>query len=79
MSKSISLKLEEKLFEQTDKYAKKLGISRSRYVADALVAYNRQMERDELAKQLKRASELVRESSMEVLKEFEALEDEIPE
>ena len=79
MSKSISLKLDNELFEQTEKYVKKLGISRSRYVADALVAYNRHLEREELAKQLKKEVAMVRESSMEVLAEFEALDDEIPE
>ncbi|MBK8624224.1 MAG: hypothetical protein IPN86_01200 [Saprospiraceae bacterium] len=76
MSKLISLKMDEKLLQDTEIMVSKLGISRNKYINDAVLAYTKTQKRAELEAQIKKASLLVRESSMEVLAEFEALEDD---
>jgi metal-responsive CopG/Arc/MetJ family transcriptional regulator len=76
MSKLISIKLDEKLLEDTDTMVKKLGISRNKFVNEAIAEYTRVKKRTELEEQIRKASLLVRESSMEILKEFEALDDD---
>lgn len=76
MSRLISLKIDEKLLQDTEIMVSKLGISRNKYINDAVLAYTKAQKRAEMEEQIKRASLLVRESSMEVLAEFEALEDD---
>ena len=51
--------------------------SRNTYFNEAVAFYNRYQKRQMLAKLLAEESKLVDEDSMEILKEFEALEDEI--
>jgi metal-responsive CopG/Arc/MetJ family transcriptional regulator len=76
MSKLISLKIDEKLLQDTEIMVSKLGISRNKYINDAVLAYTKAQKRAELEAQIKREVALIRESSMEVLAEFEALEDD---
>jgi hypothetical protein len=54
----------------------KLGISRNKYINDAVLAYTKAQKRAEIEAQIKKEVALIRESSMEVLAEFEALEDD---
>ena len=76
MAKAISLKLDDDLFEDLTKLTKSLGTSRNRYINEAIEAYNRKMKREELAEIFKKEVPLIRASTMEVLREFEALEDD---
>jgi|JI7StandDraft_1071085.scaffolds.fasta_scaffold00210_13 metal-responsive CopG/Arc/MetJ family transcriptional regulator len=76
MSKLISLKIDEKLLQDTEIMVSKLGISRNKYINDAVLAYTKAQKRAELEAQIKREVAIIRESSMEVLAEFEALEDD---
>ena len=76
MSKLISLKIDEKLLQDTEIMVSKLGISRNKYINDAVLAYTKAQKKVELEAQIKREVALIRESSMEVLAEFEALEDD---
>lgn len=76
MSKLISLKIDEKLLQDTEIMVSKLGISRNKYINDAVMAYTKAQKRAEMEAQIKREVALIRESSMEVLAEFEALEDD---
>ncbi|HMR87007.1 MAG TPA: hypothetical protein PKD51_02575 [Saprospiraceae bacterium] len=76
MSKLISLKMDEKLLQDTEIMVSKLGISRNKYINDAVLAYTKAQKRAEMEAQIKREVALIRESSMEVLAEFEALEDD---
>jgi metal-responsive CopG/Arc/MetJ family transcriptional regulator len=76
MSKLISVKIDEKVLEETDEMVKKLNISRNKFVNEAIAEYTRIKKRAELEAQIRNASWLVRETSMEVLKEFEALDDD---
>jgi len=74
--KSISLKLKESIFAEAEKFIDRLNISRNKYINEAVAFYNAYQKRKMLEEQLKRESELVAEDSMEVLSEFESLEDE---
>lgn len=76
MSKLISVKIDEKVLEETDAMVQKLGISRNKFVNEAIAEYTRVKKRTELEEQIRKASLIVRESSMEILKEFEALDDD---
>ena len=67
--------MEETIFEEAERIISDLGTSRNRYINDAIKFYNKKKRRDELARDYKREIPLVAQSSMEVLKEFEGLED----
>ncbi len=78
MSKALSLKLRDDLFNETEEIRQKTHTARNAYFNKAVAFYNKWIKREMLRKQIARASHVVRENSMEVLHEFEALEDEIP-
>ncbi len=75
MSKALSLKLQEDVFDQMEKVRD--SIPRNSYINQAISWFNRMQRRRGLKKQLAKASKLTYASSMEVLKEFEALNDPI--
>lgn len=74
--KNLSLKLDDALFEETEIVVTALGKNRNRYINEAISAFNRVQKRTLLAAQLQAESNLVANTSMEILKEFEGLEDE---
>ncbi len=69
--KNISLKLDDSVFAETEKILEKIKKPRNRYINEALEFYNRIQKRLILEKRLKKESDLVRSSSLKVLKEFE--------
>ncbi|MGB3079518.1 MAG: hypothetical protein WBB31_10615 [Saprospiraceae bacterium] len=71
--KTLSLKLDDHIFEETDKITSKLNIARNRYINDAVNIYNMVNKRRLLKKQLQIESKLVRKDSMDILAEFESL------
>ena len=73
--KTLSLKLDDSIFEETEEMTEYLKKSRNRYINDALDHFNKLQRRKMLAEQLERESRLVAENSKEVLKEMEGLED----
>jgi len=75
--KSISLKLKESILQETEKLVDKLKISRNKYINEAIEFYNKHQKRKLIEEQLKKESAIVSEDSLEVLRDFEALEDEI--
>lgn len=74
--KTLSLKLDESVFEETEDILKERRIPRNRYINEAVEFYNRYHKRKELAKAFAKASTLARDSSMEVNAEFDRLIDE---
>jgi hypothetical protein len=74
--KNLSLKMDEKVFQETEKILKKVRKNRNRYINDAVEFYNELQKRRIINNQLKKESKLVREESMKVLEEFESLSDE---
>lgn len=74
--KAVSLKIEEDIFSETEEILREVNKSRNKYINEAIEYFNRIQRRELLAKQLKVDSELVRAESMEILKDFELIEDE---
>ena len=77
MSKALSLKLRDDLYQETEEIRQKTHTPRNAYINKAVAFYNKMQKREMLRKQIARSSHVVRENSMEVLREFEALEDDI--
>jgi metal-responsive CopG/Arc/MetJ family transcriptional regulator len=71
--KTVSLKIDDLIFEETERILSKNKKPRNRYINDALEYYNRVQKRMLLEKSLKKESNLVKEESMNVLNEFENL------
>lgn len=74
--KTLSLKLEDDIFKETEMVLSKVKKSRNRYINEAVDFYNRVNKRNLIARKLTKESKLVREESLEVLREFESLQDE---
>jgi len=75
--KTLSLKLDDHIFEDTEKVVNELNLARNRYINEALNLYNQFNKRRVLKKKLAKESKLVAASSKEILAEFEKLADEI--
>ena len=75
--KTLSLKLDDTVFEETEKVISELKLARNRYINEALNLYNQYNKRQVLKKKLTVESKLVAVSSSEVLAEFERLTDDI--
>ena len=73
MSKHLSLKLNDAIFEDTEQILKKVKMPRNTYINKALDYFNEYNKRNLLKKDLLRESKLVSEESMLVLHEFEEL------
>ncbi|MCH8070191.1 MAG: hypothetical protein IID16_13135 [Candidatus Marinimicrobia bacterium] len=73
--KTLSLKLDDSIFQETEKLVKEINQPRNRYINEALNFYNKIQNRKILAKKLEAESKLVREESIKVLEEFEKLLD----
>lgn len=71
---SISIELDETVLREAEELLNEAEQSRNAYINEAVAFYNRVRKRTNLARQFAKESAMVRESSMEVLAEFEALE-----
>ena len=74
--KTLSLKLDDKIFEEAEELTSKLKLARNRYINEAVNIYNLYNKRRLLKNQLMKESNLTSKDSMEILKEFEKLIDE---
>ena len=72
--KTVSLKIDDSIFGETEKILSKIKKPRNRYINEAIDYYNRIQKRAILEKKLKKESDLVKADSMEVLKEFEEID-----
>ena len=72
--KTVSLKIDDSIFGETEKILSRIKISRNRYINDALDYYNRIHRRQILEKRLKVESGLVRKDSINTLKDFERID-----
>lgn len=75
--KTLSLKLDDNIFNETEDVLVKVKKSRNRYINEAVDYYNRINKRKLIASKLAKESKLVKKESLSVLAEFENLEDEI--
>jgi predicted transcriptional regulator len=74
--KTLSLKLDDAVFEDTEAVLQQIKKPRNRYINEALHFYNRMQQRRLLALQLGLESQLVSDESMLVLQEFESFEED---
>jgi len=72
--KTVSLKIDDSIFEETEKILSRIKKPRNRYINKALEYYNRIQKRMILEKKLKKESELVEKDSISILKEFEDID-----
>lgn len=74
--KTISLKINDDIFAETEEILQTKRKPRNRYINEAIEFYNKIQQRELLKAKLKKESLLVRDESMKVLREFENIEDE---
>lgn len=76
--KTVSLKIDDSIFGETEDIVALIKKPRNRYINEALDYYNKIQKRKVLKQKLQRESELVKDDSMSVLKEFESIEYDNP-
>lgn len=74
--KSISLKIDDDIFGETEEIRTRIRKPRNRYINEAIEHYNQMQRRHLLKDKLAKESKLVREDSMQVLKDFEDMDHE---
>lgn len=74
--KTLSLKLDDAVFHETEQVVQHSKKSRNRYINEALEFYNRVQKRKFLASKLEEESKLVKAESLKVLRDFEMIESE---
>ncbi len=72
--KNVSLKIDDAIFVETEQILSRIKKSRNRYINEAIDYYNRVQKRLILEKKLKKESDLVKQDSMSILKEFEEID-----
>ena len=72
--KTVSLKIDDSIFGETEKILSKIKKPRNRYINDAINYYNRIQKRAILENKLQKESELVKKDSIDVLKDFEEID-----
>jgi len=72
--KTVSLKIDDSIFGETEKILTRIQIPRNRYINEAIRYYNRFQRRSLLERRLKTESDLVKTDSLKVLKDFEEIE-----
>ena len=72
--KTVSLKIDDSIFGETEKILSKIKKPRNRYINDAIDYYNRIQKRALLETKLKNESDLVKADSMDVLNDFEEID-----
>jgi len=73
--KTVLLKLDDSTFVETENILSRIKKPRNRYINEAVEFYNKYQKRQILEKRLRSESALVMEESMNVLKEFEEVEN----
>ena len=72
--KTVSLKIDDSIFVETEKILARIKKPRNRYINEALEYYNRIQKRMILEKKLEKESELVKMDSISELKKFEDID-----
>ena len=78
MSKNLSLKLQDEVFEETERVLRRVKRPRNAYINEAIHFYNKLVARRLLKNKLIRESNIVAADSIAVLEEFEKFEEGLP-
>lgn len=71
--KNLSLKMDDAVFNETERITAKISKTRNRYINEAVEFYNLLQQRKMISHQLQKESKIVQEESMKVLADFEKL------
>ena len=74
--KTVSLKIDDSIFGETEKILSQMKKPRNRYINEAIDYYNKLQKRVILEKRLRDESALVKVDSLVVLREFEEFGDD---
>ncbi len=74
--KTLSLKLDDPIFLETESVLTRIHKTRNRYINEAISFYNQLHKRRILAKQLAKESKIVAKESILVLSEFEKFHEQ---
>ena len=77
--KNLSLKLDERVFNETERILESLKESRNRYINRAVDYFNKMQRRKLVGEQIAAESLIIRNDSLEICREFEQLNDEATE
>ncbi len=72
--KTVSLKINDSIFGETEKILSRIKKPRNRYINEAIEYYNKLQRKLILEKKLRTESDIVRTDSMSVLKDFEEID-----
>jgi predicted transcriptional regulator len=72
--KTVSLKIDDSIFGETEKILARIKKPRNRYINEAIEYYNKFQQKQILEKKLKKESGIVKADSMMVLKDFEDID-----
>jgi hypothetical protein len=72
--KTVSLKIDDSIFSETEKILVRIKKMRNRYINEALDYYNKLQRQQILEEKLKKESGIVSADSMSVLKDFEEID-----
>jgi hypothetical protein len=72
--KTVSLKIDDSIFGETEKILSRIKMPRNRYINDAIEYYNRFQRRQILEERLKSESALVKKDSLSTLNDFERID-----
>ena len=73
--KTLSLKLDDDIFNETEEITERLKMARNRYINEALRDFNEYQKRKTLKNKLLQESRAAYGNSLEVLEEFERILD----
>ncbi|WP_293297098.1 hypothetical protein [Pedobacter sp. UBA4863] len=73
--KTLSLKLDDDIFNETEEITERLKMARNRYINEALRVFNEYQKRKTLKNKLLQESRAAYGNSLEVLEEFERILD----
>jgi len=72
--KIVSLKIDNSIFNETEKILSRIRKPRNRYINEAIDFYNKYHHRQILEEKLKKESDMVKSDSMSVLNDFEEID-----
>ena len=72
--KTVSLKIDDSIFGETEKILAQIKKPRNRYINEAIEFYNKFQRKQILERKLKKESSIVKVDSMSVLKDFEEID-----
>lgn len=72
--KTVSLKIDDSIFGETEILLASICMPRNRYINDAIKYYNKVQKRQILEKKIKAESNLVKNESLNILKDFENID-----